>query len=134
MAKSHSGSAPRFYSYNCVKNHNKVYICPLIMVISTISMMSVESVYKSIAQRVRTRRLEKNLTQKAFAKRAGVGYDAYRSFESTGDTSLRNLILIAFVLGDEDVFESIFTKKSYQSIDEIIRQKESKTRKRASSK
>jgi transcriptional regulator with XRE-family HTH domain len=101
---------------------------------STISMITVESIYKSIAQRVRARRLEKNLTQKAFAKRAGVGYDAYRSFESTGDTSLRNLILIAFVLGDEDVFESMFTKKSYQSIDEVIRQKESKTRKRASSK
>lgn len=104
------------------------------MDISTINKSNLESISYGIAERVRARRLEKNLTQKAFAKRAGIGYDAYRSFESTGDTTLRNLILIAFVLGDEDIFSSMFTKKSYQSIDEVISLKEIKKRKRASSK
>jgi transcriptional regulator with XRE-family HTH domain len=95
-------------------------------------MLSVESLKMNIAERVRARRLEKNFTQRSFAKRAGIGYDAYRAFESTGDTSFQNLLLIAFVLGEEDIFMTMFTQKKYQSIDDVIRQKEEKTRKRAS--
>lgn len=38
------------------------------------------------------------MTQKDFAKRAGVGHDAYRKFENTGDITLRNLVLCAFAL------------------------------------
>ena len=102
------------------------------MDINTIIDNSPASILKGIAERVRERRLERNLTQKAFAKRAGVGYDAYLRFENTGEITLRNLILCAITLDDVDVFLGLFAKKSYQSIDELLKLPELKKRKRGS--
>jgi len=102
------------------------------MYIDTIINKSPDSILKGIAERVRERRLELNLTQKAFAKRAGVGYDAYRNFEKSGEITLKNLVLCAFVLDDTDSFTSLFTKKSYESLDEILNIYEVKKKKRGS--
>lgn len=102
------------------------------MTISTIISISPDSILKGIAERVKDRRLELNLTQKAFAKRTGVGYDAYRKFENTGEITLRNLVLCAVTLDDVEAFTEIFNKKSYQSIEEILKTQEVKKRKRGS--
>ena len=102
------------------------------MDIDTIINNSPVSILKGIAERVKERRLERNLTQKAFAKRAGVGYDAYLKFENTGEITLRNLVLCAITLDDVDVFLGLFAKKSYQSIDELLKLPELKKRKRGS--
>lgn len=102
------------------------------MEIDTIINSSADSILKSIADRVKERRLELNLTQKAFAKRAGVGYDAYRKFENTGDITLRNLVLCAIALDDVEGFTELFSKKSYQSIDDLLKTKEAKKKKRGS--
>ena len=93
---------------------------------------SPDTILQRIAERVRTKRLERNLTQKAFAKRAGVGYDAYRQFENTGEITLRNLVMCAIVLDDADGFAELFLKKTYQSIDELLKTQKVKTRKRGS--
>ncbi len=100
----------------------------------TFKLNSIEDIQFGIAKRLKLRRLEKNLTQREFAKRAGIGYDAYRSFETSGDSSVKNLILCAFVLGDEDVLDSIFARTSYQSIDELVHTEETIYRQRASKK
>ena len=102
------------------------------MDIYTIIQLSSDAILKGIAERIKERRLERNLTQKVFAKRAGVGYDAYRNFENTGDITLRNLVLCAIALDDIELFSELFTKKSYQSIDEILKTQEVKKRKRGS--
>lgn len=102
------------------------------MYIDTITNNSLDLILIGIAERVKERRLERNLTQKAFAKRAGVGYDAYRKFENTGDITLRNLVLCAIALDDVDSFYELFKKKSYQSIDDLLKSKEAKKRKRGS--
>lgn len=102
------------------------------MDINTIIDISPDLLLKGIAERVKGRRLERNLTQKAFAKRAGVGYDAYRKFENTGDITLRNLVLCAISLDDVDCLNELFTRNSYQSIDDLLRSKEAKKRKRGS--
>ena len=90
------------------------------------------SILQRIAARVKEKRLERNLTQKAFSKRAGIGYDAYRRFENTGDITLRNLVLCAVVLDEVESFAELFTKKIYQSMDELLKIKEVKKRKRGS--
>jgi transcriptional regulator with XRE-family HTH domain len=100
------------------------------MDINTIINNNPDSILKGIAERVKDRRLERNLTQKAFAKRAGIGYDAYRKFENTGEITLRNLVLCAITLDDIESFSELFTKKSYQSIDELLKAQEIKKRKR----
>ena len=103
------------------------------MDINAIINNTPDSILKGVAERVKERRLEVNLTQKAFAKRAGVGYDAYRKFENTGEITLRNLVLCGIALDDTEGFSDLFTKKTYQSIDELLKIQEVKKRKRGSS-
>jgi transcriptional regulator with XRE-family HTH domain len=100
------------------------------MDIDAIISRSPDSILIKIAGRVKDKRLERNLTQKAFAKRAGVGYDAYRKFENTGEITLRNLVLCAVVLDEIDAFAELFTKRTYQSTDELLKMQREKKRKR----
>ena len=102
------------------------------MDINTIIGMTPGLILNGIAERVKERRLERNLTQEAFAKRVGMGYDAYRNFENTGEITLRNLVLCAIALDDVDGLMELFVKKSYQSIDELLKTQEVKKRKRGS--
>ena len=98
------------------------------MDIDTIIGGSIDSIPMGVAQRVRAQRLGRNLTQKAFAKRAGVGYDAYRRFENSGEITLQNLFLCAVVLDDTDSFAHLFSQKSYPNIDELLKAQEVKKR------
>ncbi len=100
------------------------------MDISVITEMSADAIIKGIAERVKSRRLEKDLTQKAFAARAGIGYDAYRRFETTGEITLRNLVQCALVLDDLEGFNDLFVTKQYPSLDALIESKQAKTKQR----
>ena len=73
-----------------------------------------------IASRVRTRRLELNLTQEGLALRSGVKFATYRRFEQTGEISLRGLLQIGFALNCLDEFSVLFTQKQYQSLDDVL--------------
>jgi transcriptional regulator with XRE-family HTH domain len=100
------------------------------MDISTIIGLTADTVVQGIAERVKARRLEKDLTQKAFAARAGIGYDAYRRFEATGEISLRNLAACAMVLDNLEEFNQLFESKQYSSLDALLETKHAKTKKR----
>ena len=100
------------------------------MDINSIIYNSPDDILKGISSRVKERRLENNLTQKSFAKRAGIGYDAYRRFENTGEITLRNLVLCAVVLDMTDGFLQLFSGKSYQSIDDLLKKKTTRKRQR----
>jgi transcriptional regulator with XRE-family HTH domain len=102
------------------------------MDISTIIRETPDEILRGISERVKTRRLERNLTQKVFAKRAGIGYDTYRRFEKSGEITLHNLVLCAIALDDAEGFTTLFTKQSYQSIDELLKTEKVKKRKRGS--
>ena len=85
-----------------------------------------------IAERVKERRLEKNWTQKMLATKAGVSFSSYRRFETSGEISIRSLVMIAFALDITDQFDALFSGKSYQSIDDIINVEPSNQRQRGS--
>ena len=89
-----------------------------------------ESVLKSVADNARRRRLERNWTQLLLASKADMPLATYRRFENTGEVSLRGLVRIAFALGMEDDFRELFSKQSYQSIDELLNASKVKRRKR----
>lgn len=91
---------------------------------------SPDSLMSGIAQRVKQRRLEKEWTQKLMASKAGLTLASYRRFESSGEISLRSLVMLAFALDMTDEFETLFNSKTYQSIDDIIKAKQPKQRKR----
>lgn len=100
------------------------------MDLSTIINKTPDVILNEIAERVKEQRLSLNLTQQAFAKRAGVGYDAYRKFENSGEITLRNLALCAVALDEVECFDGLFVKKTFKSIDEILLTTENKKRKR----
>lgn len=87
-------------------------------------------IMSGIAQRVKQRRLEKEWTQKTLATKAGLSLPSYRRFESSGEISLRSLVMLAFALDMTDEFETLFNGKIYQSIDDILKAGQQKQRKR----
>ncbi len=74
----------------------------------------------SIAERVKMRRLELNLTQDGLSARADVNLATYRKFERTGEISLRNLVKIAFSLNTIDAFQLLFEQKQYEHINDVL--------------
>lgn len=89
-----------------------------------------DSLMFGIAERVKQRRLEKGWTQKMLAAKAGLSYPSYRRFESSGEVALRSLVMLAFALDMTDEFEALFSNKTYQSIDELLKAEQPKQRKR----
>ena len=87
-------------------------------------------IMSGIAQRVKQRRLEKGWTQKMLAAKAGLSLPSYRRFESSGEISVRSLVMLAFALDMIDEFETLFSSKTYQSIDDIVKAEQTKQRKR----
>ena len=89
-----------------------------------------DSLMSGIAQRVKQRRLEKGWTQNMLATKAGVSLASYRRFETSGEISLRSLVMLAFALEMTDEFENLFSRKAYQSLDDILKGEQPKQRKR----
>ena len=83
-------------------------------------LKSPDEVNKGIAKRMRQRRKEKKITQVQLAKYSDVSLGSLKRFERTGEISLTSLVKIAFALGCEDDFESLFARKGYASIEEVI--------------
>lgn len=88
---------------------------------------------KEIADRVKTRRLEMNLTQEGLANRAGMKLPTYRKFERTGEISLKSLLSIAWVMDNLEDFNHLFSGRKYENFEEAINPK-SRTKKRGKKK
>lgn len=103
---------------------------------NTIISVEIElpsDISKQIAERVRARRLELDLTQEGLATRAGVKLPTYRKFEQTGDISLMGLLRVAFALDCMEDFKHLFATRKYRSMADLLNEKKY-TRKRGSQK
>lgn len=78
---------------------------------------------QDIAMNMRKRRKEQKLTQKELSERSGVSLGSVKRFEQTYEISLSSLLKIAFILGCEEEFLQLFTKKYYDSIEEVINER-----------
>jgi len=90
-----------------------------------------KAIADKISENFKKRRLELNITQVELSKRAGVSLGSLKRFESKSAVSLKHLLLLAVVLNSTDEFLSLFTQKQFLSIDDISRNAENKSRKRA---
>ncbi|GHV10828.1 hypothetical protein FACS1894162_5640 [Bacteroidia bacterium] len=79
-----------------------------------------DAILTNISQRVKERRLESNLTQKALAQRSGIPLPTYRRFEHTSEISLRNLLMIGVALDMTDEFDKLFSQKTYKNMDDLL--------------
>lgn len=84
----------------------------------------------SIANRVKQRRLELNLTQIGLCKIANINVSSYRRFEHTGKISIESLVRIALAMKKDEDFDSLFATPIYSNIDDILNDEKRKKRQR----
>lgn len=98
--------------------------------ILSIDIPTPERKAKELADRIRVRRLELDLTQEGLAARADMPVATYRKFERTGEVSLRGLLKIAFALNTIDDFDMLFAERQYRTLNEVLLDGENTNRKR----
>ncbi|MGD9927995.1 MAG: helix-turn-helix domain-containing protein [Sphaerochaeta sp.] len=87
-----------------------------------IALMSPSIAQKKIAQNLKERRLQMNLTQEGLSARSGVPLATLRKFEQQGVISLESLLKLMMVLGmlEAMVEATKVSQTSFSSIDEVI--------------
>ena len=78
------------------------------------------NVLRNVAQREKTLRKSRGISQEQLAKNAGVSLGSLRRFEQTGHIAFDSLVAIAFALGCESDIEGLFQAPAYTSIEEVI--------------
>ena len=101
-----------------------------ILVSNLIEDFNPKALAQGIANRVRARRLELNLTQAALAKRSGVSLGSLQRFENQAEISLKSLLKLAVALNASAEFKQLFSTVNYQHIEDVIDSQQNKTRKR----
>ena len=84
------------------------------------SFSSPKDIALQIAARVKSRRLELDLTQEGLAARSGVKFATYRRFEQTGEISLKGVLQIGFALNALSEFDNLFAQKQYKTLDDVL--------------
>lgn len=75
---------------------------------------------KDIAAQEKAKRKRRRFTQKELSERAGISLASLKRFEQTGEISFVSLIKIADILGETEVICDLFKSRDYQSIQEVI--------------
>jgi transcriptional regulator with XRE-family HTH domain len=86
-------------------------------------MANILDIKKNLAGRIKARRKEGKISQSEMAARSGVSLGSIKRFEGSGEISITSLLRIAAVLDYETDFDALFSRKNYQSIDEVINAK-----------
>lgn len=76
-----------------------------------VNTLTAQSVTAALTERVKKRRKEAKLTQKALAEKSGVSLSSLRRFETTGEIALASLLKIAGVLNCLSDFNKLFSQK-----------------------
>ena len=77
---------------------------------------------RMLAERIRTVRKRRKISQKKLSEKSGVSYGSIKRFEQTGEISLLSFTKIAFALDLEGELEELFANVPYRSIEEVIRE------------
>ncbi|MCK5538432.1 MAG: helix-turn-helix transcriptional regulator [Bacteroidales bacterium] len=89
---------------------------------------------KTIAENHKKIRIKRQFTQNELAKRSGVTLSSLKRFEQKAEISLTNLLKLSVALGATTNFNQLFTEQRPDSIDEYLKEKNTKERKRVRKK
>ena len=78
---------------------------------------------KSLADRIKEHRKKLKISQEVLAQKSGVSLGSIKRFETKHEISLQSFIKITIALDLDNDIESLFTAKTYTTIDEIIKGK-----------
>ena len=76
-----------------------------------------------LANKIKSIRKRRKITQKQLAGRSNVSYATLRKFEATGQISLESFIKLVMELGLKDELDNLFSTPVYSSIDEVINER-----------
>ncbi len=98
--------------------------------------ISSSKAQKKIAENVRERRLQMNLTQEGLAERSGVPLSTLRKFEQKGNISLESFLKLLSVIGGlEEVINALKPNiPNFKSIDDVLKTEAEIIRKRGRKK
>ena len=80
-----------------------------------------------MAQKLKSIRKRRKITQKQLAARSNVSYATLRKFERTGQISLESFIKISMELGFLNELNNLFSNPTYNSIEEVINERKQNT-------
>ena len=75
---------------------------------------------KNLAEKIKKQRKKLKISQQELAQKSGVSLGSIKRFETKNEISLQSFIKIAIALDLDGDFESLFSTKTYTSIDEVI--------------
>ncbi|WP_069661332.1 helix-turn-helix domain-containing protein [Arcticibacter eurypsychrophilus] len=101
-----------------------------------ISLISPSKAQLKIADSIRARRLSMELTQEGLAERSGVPLATLRKFEQKGAISIGSFLKLLMVTGGiEEIIEVLKpSKPNFTSIDEVLKDTDTISRKRGRKK
>lgn len=74
----------------------------------------------NLANKLKSIRKRRKITQKQLAARSNVSYATLRKFEKTGQISLESFIKISMELGLMNELKDLFSTPVYNSIEEVV--------------
>ena len=80
-----------------------------------------------LAQKMKSIRKRRKITQKQLAARSNVSYATLRKYEKTGQISLESFIKISMELGLTNELINLFSTPVYNSIEEVINEQKQNT-------
>ena len=81
-----------------------------------INSPSIKNVTERLVEKVKTRRKEQKLTQRALSDKSGVAYASIRRFENFGEISLVSLLKMAKALDCLEDFDLLFATKKIANL------------------
>lgn len=88
-----------------------------------LSLYTAFDVQLELKEFIKQSRKQQKLTVEELSKRSGVPYSTIRKFESTGNISLRQFLMLFEVVGDLSQIRGLATTNNQEptSIDEVLR-------------
>ena len=99
-----------------------------------VSLITPSKAQNKLAENVRQRRLNMDLTQEGLSKRSGVPLPTLRKFEQKGVISLESYLKILMVVGGLEKMLDALTieQQSFSSIDDVLEDDAKPTKQRGS--
>lgn len=82
-----------------------------------------EEINLALAKRLAGIRKRRGLSQEQLSEKSNVSFGSIKRFETSGQISLISLTKIAVALDCVDELKSLFTEVKYNSIEEVIRER-----------
>lgn len=93
-------------------------------------LTSPDELTRSLAERLKKRRLEKGITRDGLQSLTGVPKSTIAHFETTSKISFESFVKIAMALGYTDEMDKLFMEAKYSTMEEMKTIKKNMNRKR----